>query len=546
MSNVSEKIVESSTYNLLGVYLSFGFAMFNTFFIARLLLPEKWAVIIITINLIYLCVFICNLFPPNAQDSIKYYIPHLTSIDIDEPNQKKRGFILHVYKIRLIGAGFVFLSYLIVAFIANFEKNLLIVILIMSPIVLVDILKNLNTSVLLAFQRFKKFFIINIIYPLIITIGFFLIFYYFPVKYDESTQNRITYLVAYIYLFGSILSCLISIFLMIPLLPSKRRNIEESIINNKGYFDVHKKYGAYLTTADVFMQLSSLIAFLLFINFDLLIFITWLTICEISVTSALHFSSSNPNAYISIFSEINYQKDPETFKSNFYQLNKFLMLFVCVIVGIMIFFVEIYIIVIYSERYLTIILFIQIYLFTTFSRIIVRNLFILTQSTNNTKINAQIAGIQTIFIIFSVTFALIFFSFTALIILFLFNSFLMIFFAVYLVNKKLDIKLSSLLFFKPFIIFLVSIIPVLLLAPFIYFEITPDFYLLNVFFNNAIKFFIFVIIFYVIFYFTKTLTKEEFDQLIEIIPILHSDNNFVKNIVNLIRKFLPSEKKKVL
>lgn len=41
------------------------------------------------------------------------------------------------------------------------------------------------------------------------------------------------------------------------------------------------------------------------------------------------------------------------------------------------------------------------------------------------------------------------------------------------------------------------------------------------------------------------LSKEEFNQLIDIIPILHSQNKFKQKIVSLIEKFLPTEKKKI-
>ncbi len=535
MSKVSEKIVETSSYNLLGVYLAFGLGIFNTFFIARLLVPEEWAIIILTINLIYICVFICNLFPPNAQDSIKYYIPHLISKETNENSGKKRGFILHVYKIRLFSSIFVFISYVIIAFLANFEKTILQIILIMSPIVLFDIIKNINKNVLLAFQRFKKVFIIDIIYPLTVSIGLFLIYYFHIINPME--------LIAYTYLLGAIFTCLFSVILIIPIIPSKRRIIKPSPDHKQDFLNVHKKYGIYLTISEVFTQLSMVIIYFLFVNFDLLIFITWLTICEISVTSALYFSSSSPSAYVSIFSEINYKRDSETYIRNFYQLNKFLMLFVCIIVGIMIFFIEIYVTAIYSERYLVIVFLLQLYLFSAFSRIIIRNLFIITQSTNNTRINAIVSFIHMIIYISASIFALIFFSFRALIILYLAGSFLMSFIAVYLVNRRMDMKLKPTIFFKPFAVFLAAFLITLPLNFFITIPIIPSIYLLNLFLNNCIKFVIFALVFYIIFYFTRVLTKEEFCHLVEILPVLHSDKKIIQKIVKLIIKILPSDKK---
>jgi len=48
---------------------------------------------------------------------------------------------------------------------------------------------------------------------------------------------------------------------------------------------------------------------------------------------------------------------------------------------------------------------------------------------------------------------------------------------------------------------------------------------------------------YLIFYFSKIITKEEFNELIPIIPILHSQSKFIQIIVRTIVKFLPSERK---
>jgi len=140
-------------------------------------------------------------------------------------------------------------------------------------------------------------------------------------------------------------------------------------------------------------------------------------------------------------------------------------------------------------------------------------------------------------------FALIFFSFTALIILYLISSFLMSFIAIFLINKKMDLGLKSIVFFKPFAVFIAAFLIVFPLYYFINIPITPGIYLLNIFFNNCIKFILFAIIFYIIFYFTKVLTKEEFIQLIDIIPILHSDKKIIQKIVKLIIAFLPSDKK---
>jgi len=152
--------------------------------------------------------------------------------------------------------------YLLVINLYNFKAKLFQIILIMSPIVLFLIIKNLNNSILLAFQKFKLVFISNIIYALTITVSLVLIFIF-------QIMDPII-LIAYGSLSGAFLSCIISIFLMIPIIHYKKRS-NIPIQYKQEFLEVHKKYGLYLTLADVFVQFTNLTVYLLFLNFDLII-----------------------------------------------------------------------------------------------------------------------------------------------------------------------------------------------------------------------------------------------------------------------------------
>ena len=206
----------------------------------------------------------------------------------------------------------------------------------------------------------------------------------------------------------------------------------------------------------------------------------------------------------------------------------------------MLFYVELYIAIIYSETYIIIIRALQLFLFTAFAQVIINNLVILTQSTNNTKINAEIAIIQMIANVSVTLIALLFFNFFLLIIFYVACSFIMTFIMVLLINKQTNFKLKPLLFFKPFIIFLIAFIIVFPLNFYVDYRIFDEVYL-NFFLNGSIKFIFFVSVFYILFYFTKIITKEEFNQLIEIIPILNSENQIIQKFVKIIEKFLPSK-----
>jgi hypothetical protein len=251
------------------------------------------------------------------------------------------------------------------------------------------------------------------------------------------------------------------------------------------------------------------------------------------------FSSSNPESYISIFSEINYEDDSKTYQSLFYKLNNFLMMFVCIIVAIMLFYIEFYIVVIYSMRYFVILGAIRLFLFTAFAQVIINNLMILTLSTNNTKINAEYAFTKMIIDILLTIIALLFFDFYTLIIFYLISSFIMTFLIIFLINKHTELKLKSAIFFKPLIIFLISFLIVFPLNFVINISYFDKAYI-NFFINGTIKFSIFAIVFYIIFYFTKLIKKEEFREMIEIIPVLRSNHIIIQWIVRKIEYILPT------
>ena len=535
MSEIHKQVAESSSFNLLTVYLSFIFGILNTFVLARLLAPEEWALLILTLALINIAVFFCNLFPPNAQESIIYYIPYLKKKGNNE-DVVKINFIKHVYKIRIFSGLLILIIFLIITSLANFDFVLFQIILIMTPVIICKIFTELNISVLRGFQKFKLVFIASVLNHIIVTISNFLIF-------TLKIENPLI-MVSYAFFIGALISFLVSMILAlisIPLkktLDKKENNLQP--IEKSNFYEIHKTYGSYLILADLFGLLSGLIVYLLFLEFEFIIFITYLTICQISVTSALLFSSSNPRSYISIFSEIDYEKNPKLYHNLFYKLNKFLMIFVCFIVGIMLFYIELYIVVIYSEIYLIIFRAIQIFLFTAFAHMIINNLMILTQSTNNTKINAELEFIRMIFTIFVTFIALIFFDFYFLIFFYLITSYMMTLIAVFLINKHTHLKLKPMIFFKPFFIFLVSFIITYPLNYVINYQEFDKAYL-NFFVNGTLSFSAFVIVFYIISYFTKVITKEEFDELVEIIPILRSKSIIIKKLVKIIVKFLPSK-----
>ena len=532
MSKMDKKVAESSSYNLLTVYLTFLSGILNTFVLARLLIPEEWALIILSLLFINIAIFFCNLLPPHAQDTIKYYIPHIISEEKNtiNLNDEKRKFIFHIYKIRLSFTMLIFIIYLLIVSIYNFEFRMYEIILIMSPMIFFNILFYLNNAILLAYKKFKLVFITSVLSQFTVTTCNIIIFLF-------KFKNPL-YFVGWAFLLGAINSCIMALILVIPVIPKNKSDKTLSTISEKKFHMIHKQYGSYLIIANVFTLLTGLIINLMFLESGYILFITYLTICDISVTSALLFSGSNPSSYISIFSEINYEKSPEEFKTLFYRLSTFLLLFNCLITSIMLFYIEFYIVVIYSTVYFVILYPIQLFLITAFAKMILNNLLIITHSTKNTKINAELALFQMIIDISLTYIALKYYNFYILILFYVFSSFLMTFIMFFFIKLHTDLNLKILVFFKPFIFFIVSFSISYLVNYFIYIQIFEKAYI-NFFINGTIKFAIFIVIFYLILYLSKLITKEEFNELVKIIPILNSKNFIIQKLVKKMEIFFP-------
>ncbi|MBA7506945.1 hypothetical protein ES706_05660 [subsurface metagenome] len=187
---------------------------------------------------------------------------------------------------------------------------------------------------------------------------------------------------------------------------------------------------------------------------------------------------------------------------------------------------------------------IQICLFTAFSRMFAKNFLMVAKSTNNTKVIVFYNIIQMILFFIFILIALIFSDFFIVILFYVIVLFLLNYVIFVLVNKATHLKLKFAILYKPFILFFISILIAIPLNFIIQFQIFLDNNILNLFINSSIKFGGFLSIFYLIIYFTRYITKEEFNKLSKIIPILNSEKKIIQNIKKIIEKFLPSKKYK--
>ncbi len=529
---IKKKIFESSSLNAIFLNLSFIIGIFTTFLIVRLISPEEWATIILALSILNFAVFICGFFPPGATSTITYYIPRLLA-ENEKVEEELLSFVYYNYKNRFFYTVIIYILFLIIISLLNIELQLFQIIIIVSPMIFFNNFQNLNLSILLAFQKFRRLFWINILNILIFTVCLFMIFIF---------QLKIPLiLITFLNLLNGFSTFLTSFLSILPLLNIKNKNKKKiSIKDYKQKFnELQKKYGLNVIVMGLISQAGILILNFLYLNSGVIIFITYIAIGEKMIGFVLNTSNSKQST--SIFSEL-YVKSKSEFKSYFINFLKYSLLLSGILVGLLFFFIEVFFELIYTETYFVIIFAIKVFVLITFSRIILRSLGIITFSTNNTIISVQMNIIQVTIHITSTAIAILFFNFEFLIILYVISSYFYSFISFLLNNHYTKLNLNIITIYKPTLLIMASLLITIIISSFVNIQIFSGFEILNLLLNSIIKFSIFLFLFYIAIYFTRYITKEEFDKLIEIIPILNSKKRFILRIVKITRKFIPSKR----
>lgn len=530
MTNIQEKIILSSLVLLLITFLNFFLNIFITFFIARILESEEWGIFIFMQSMITIAVLITNFFPPAAESSSQYIIPNLLRND-DNYNLKIRAFITHVFRIRLLFSSIIFILFLIIS-IFQFKNNFYSITIILLPSMILIVIQNINNSIFLAYKKYKYNLLVFLSNNLIYFIGILIVFIL-------ELSNSFLYVLIF-YLFSYIFSAIISLIIMLKIIPKKNKN-QVKISFKDDFYKIHREYGLFLVISALLTQLTGFLINWSLFNLNLFSYITYFSICLNAEAVISRFSISNEDYYISIFSEMNIES--EQFKKNLYDLNKYLSLLTCIIIAILFFSIRIYIMIIYTSRYLIIFQAIQLTIFIAYSKLILRNLGIIARSSNNTKLILKNSYFKLFTLIFFPLIGIIYFNFFVFIIFYVLFNFFTSFHLLYLINHNLKIKLKGVILFKTFFIFLISLIITYSLNLIMNSFISLNNTFMEIIINSIMNLIIFFAIFYILLYILKHITQEEFNFIINYLPFLNKRRSLEK-IMCLISRLLPKEEKK--
>lgn len=154
--------VKNSFYSFLNVYSAYIFTIFSSFIIARLISPQLWGFLFLSISYINIISLILSLLPPGLNYSINYYIPRYLVLN---QNTRIKSFIKNGLILKIIFIIPVFIiSILFFKFFSNiFEINLneyTHLLFLISPLIIINSLNLILNSINQSFNMFKLVFLL--------------------------------------------------------------------------------------------------------------------------------------------------------------------------------------------------------------------------------------------------------------------------------------------------------------------------------------------------------------------------------------------------
>ena len=350
-------LVKNSFFSFLNTYGTFIFSLISSFLLARLIGDQSWGYFVLGLSYIQIISLITNFLPPSLKNTLQYYIPRF--ISLNQKNKLKSFITRAIYvKVLFLIPTFIIsiLSFNILSniFLINLPEENFKLLLLLSPLIIINNLQRILNSVNIAFNKFKAvFFLVSIQY--LIYIGFLLYFFIF---FDGISLETL----ALIFVISALVPFLLNIVI-------NARNIHVIKVSGKSSTPLRDdlqemvKYGVLVKTATSFsdiwgeIQVQSIGVF----NPD--------NILGFKISRDLISISMNASLAISYpltvsFSGFIAKEKKDNIVTIYNLLLKYLIFLIEIITGILFFCADIFIAFIYGESRLIYSDIVKIYLFT--------------------------------------------------------------------------------------------------------------------------------------------------------------------------------------
>lgn len=353
-----EKTLAKNTfYSLLTSYSNYAFSIITVFFIARLIPKEEWDFLILTTSLLSILTIVLIFFPPGLELSIIYYASKFKALN---QNRKLKSFIINslilklTFTIIIFFLGFVIFYIFIDIFTLKFE-NYLYLFYLLSPLILINGLSPILGHITQSLNMFKLNYILLVIKNIIYIGGLTYLFF--------IADSASVYDIALILIISMAIPFILHFTVIIIILKFKIKNAEEEAVSLKESIIKIYKYGSSLTAVSFIGTFNTEMQTQLVGFFEVPSMVTGYYIANrYNSIPALAIASFSKPLTIYYIRLINMKRMKQIKKIYNLLFNYSLILFL-LITGILFFFVDIFLFLLYGESYLTFSVLLKITLF---------------------------------------------------------------------------------------------------------------------------------------------------------------------------------------
>ena len=350
-------LFRNSFYSFLKTYGTFIFSLLSTFLLARIITDVNWSYFTIALSYIQIISIILNFLPPSLRDTISYFIPRYLSL---KKNNELKMFILRSLLVKTIFVIIIFLisffifTYFSEIFAINLPVNLLGILVLLSPLIIINNIQIILNGLNMGFNKFKWAFLVVIIQYSIYIIS--LLFYFLVFKSIELETLCV------LYVFAALIPYLLNIIFVIFQI-HKIKTDDKSTHTFKHDVKEMVKYGGQVRTATFFQDIWGEIQIQTIGVFEPQMVLGFKISRDLlSVSSNTAIASSYPLTVS--FSSFIAKDEKDNIVAIYDLLIKYLIFLIALITGILFFCTDLFIVLIYGEARVIYSGIVKLYLFT--------------------------------------------------------------------------------------------------------------------------------------------------------------------------------------
>jgi len=331
--------------------------LLSTILIARIINDVNWSYFIIALSYIQIISLILNFLPPSIRDTISYFIPRYLSL---QKNNELKRFILRSILVKTIFVIIIFIisslifTYFSEIFAINLPVNILGILVLLSPLIIINNIQIILNGINMGFNKFKWAFLVVII-QYSIYIGL-LLFYFVAFKSIELDTLCIIYVLA------ALIPFLLNIIFVIFQI-HKIKTDDRSTHTFKHDVKEMVKYGGQVRAATFFNDIWGEIQVLSIGVFEPQMVMGFKISRDLlSVSTNTAIASSYPLTVS--FSSFIAKDEKDNIVAIYNLLIKYLIFLIALITGILFFCTDLFIVLIYGEARVIYSGIVKLYLFT--------------------------------------------------------------------------------------------------------------------------------------------------------------------------------------